>query len=1052
MRWRRPRLYNPFLFTPWPVTIIATIFYVALVAALLAVHIVVPSAPKSSTPVRGINISEAWTDLQELTFEFRPYISRRNDEVRDWLLGRIETIMANNGVAYASETMDESAVPIHRTVQRRYGGAESAVNVEKVEANGWSSPKRSQREQFTPDPAVIFNDLVSNVTYSGDLLSSSGNESEPIQSVYFEGTNIVVYIRGSEDDIKEPWNRSEDSSAHKKPKGKGGVLVNAHYDSVSTGFGATDDGVGVITILQLIKYFTTPGNTPRRGLVALLNNGEEDYLNGAIAFSQHPISRFARTFLNLEGAGAGGRATLFRSTDTEITRFYGKSPHPYGTVISSDGFERGLIRSQTDYVVFNGLLGLRGLDVAFMEPRARYHTNQDDSKHTSIDSLWHMLSAALATTQGLTSDTSSRFDTLKKKTKDDESDEPNSGGPQGVWFDLFGRVFAVLRLRTLFAISLTLLVVTPLILAVIVYILHRKEKMYFFASTVSHEKSTIGEPIRLQGWRGFSRFLLTIIVASVAVMALAYLVTKVNPFIVYSSQYSVWSMMLSAWVVVTWFILSVADFVRPSALHRGYALMWMYVLGWIVLIAVTVFEDRLDVAGGYFMVIYFGATFLSFLIALLELFALTRKTDYASTQMDQDRDSRQGRTSRSGSLPSSTLIAPSADEVPPSTGDNPDENEEEATESTPLFRGRGQTFANYSRSQQRSGEGPEGGEGGVDPQENPEKGHAYGEEQEWSAALPTWTWLFQIIFMVPINVIVVGQVALLFTSAMYQTGADGSPSLLIYMAIAIFTILILTPVGPFIHRFTYHVPTFLFFVFVGTLIYNLVAFPFSANNRLKVFFVQSVDLESGLNEVSLTGIEEHVRRVIDFMPSAAGQKIECSHVKAGKLGLQRCGWRGLAPNVVRTIPPNIPPERGFPDWIHFNVTRLERANEAKFHLYGRNTRACKLIFHAPISHFHVKGAARDPRFQPVSDAGSKEIRLWSREWEKPWDVHVKWPVDEGKQPGDGGLDGKVVCLWSDDNQPDAIPALGELRRYAPDWVGFTKMSDGLVEGHKSFMI
>jgi Zn-dependent M28 family amino/carboxypeptidase len=50
--------------------------------------------------------------------------------------------------------------------------------------------------------------------------------------------------------------------------------------SVSTGFGATDDGMGVITVLQLIRFFTTPGNEPKRGIVAMLNNGEEDFLNG----------------------------------------------------------------------------------------------------------------------------------------------------------------------------------------------------------------------------------------------------------------------------------------------------------------------------------------------------------------------------------------------------------------------------------------------------------------------------------------------------------------------------------------------------------------------------------------------------------------------------------------------------------------------------------------------------------------------------------------------------------------------------------------------------
>ena len=130
-----------------------------------------------------------------------------------------------------------------------------------------------------------------------------------------------------------------------------------------------------MSILQLIKYFSTPGNQPKRGIIALLNNGEEDFLNGARVFARHPASRFPHTFLNLEGAGSGGRATIFRSTDTEVARFYRGTKNPFGTVVSADGFKRGLVRSQTDYIVFDGNLGMRGLDVAFMEPRARYHTD-----------------------------------------------------------------------------------------------------------------------------------------------------------------------------------------------------------------------------------------------------------------------------------------------------------------------------------------------------------------------------------------------------------------------------------------------------------------------------------------------------------------------------------------------------------------------------------------------------------------------------------------------------------------------------------------------------
>lgn len=45
------------------------------------------------------------------------------------------------------------------------------------------------------------------------------------------------------------------------------------------GLGATDDGMATVSILQLLSHFTNPRTRKRkRGLIALLNNGEEDYL------------------------------------------------------------------------------------------------------------------------------------------------------------------------------------------------------------------------------------------------------------------------------------------------------------------------------------------------------------------------------------------------------------------------------------------------------------------------------------------------------------------------------------------------------------------------------------------------------------------------------------------------------------------------------------------------------------------------------------------------------------------------------------------------------
>lgn len=290
-------------------------------------------------------------------------------------------------------------------------------------------------------------------------------------------------------------------------------------------------------MLQLLSYFTTEDHQPKNGIVLLFNNGEEDGLFGAWAFGHSPIWQFAHTFVNLEGAGAGGRAMLFRATDMEAAASYGGSPHPFGSVVAADAFERGAIKSGTDYSVFYDIFGQRGVDIAFYSPRARYHTNEDDSRHTSVDSIWHMLSAALATTEELSQTTSTVFNGQRS---DGNKSKVQSGKPtRGVWFDFFGQVWATLALRGLFAWSLTLLVAAPVVLFVVTYLLARKDKYYFFARDIRIHSELNEDPVKIGGWKGFFRFPLAFIFAAGLTILAVLLVAKINPFIVYSSAYAV---------------------------------------------------------------------------------------------------------------------------------------------------------------------------------------------------------------------------------------------------------------------------------------------------------------------------------------------------------------------------------------------------------------------------------------------------------------------------------------------------------------------------------
>ncbi|KAI3335099.1 hypothetical protein F4824DRAFT_465828 [Ustulina deusta] len=973
-------LSNPVGFQPFSVSFFTTITYLALLIPLVLIHETVPAPPGNATVYHGLNLTKAWLDLTVLSHAYHPFNSRENDKIHNWLLLELDEIRKRNSA-------DESDL-------------------------------------------VVLEDVISNLTTSDSIWSAGTN-----RAAYFEGKNIIVYIRGKDDPPGRWWEDVSPGYRVDKVIGKGGVLLNAHYDSVSTGYGATDDGMGCITVIALVDYFSRSENQPQRGIVALLNNNEEDFLWGAQVFGNSPFMPFCHTFLNLEGAGAGGRATLFRTTDAEVTAAYRGSPNPFGTVLSSDAFGLGAIRSNTDYIVFNGVYGMRGLDMAFFRPRARYHTNQDDARHASRASLWHMLSNSLHTMTSLSGNTGQTF--IGSRGDQDRNKVPNGRGNSGVWFDLFGKTLALFELRTFFAWSLTLLIATPLILAGITYMLVRRGKYYFFSATVSPYEGAVLDPIMLGGRKGIIRFPFALGVAGALVVGSAYLVTKINPLIIYSSEYAVWAMMASLFYFVFWTIMAGANFARPSALHRGYAIIWLFTITWFIEVVNTVFEDRFRIAAGYTFVFFHAATFLATLITLCELFALPSKMSFAQRVHVAHDATDHGEEH----------MVEHIDSIPHTDGPS-DVGEEEAndepnpapSETTPLIGGTSTTFgAAYRRASTL-----------LDRKFTRDKRGPYGSEQLWSSKLPSWAWVLQFLVSGPFLIILIAQNGLLMVSAVAQTGSDGGSLLAPYLITAFFSILLLLPITPYIHRVTHHVPMFLLAVFVGTLIYNLVAFPFSAENRYKIYFKQTVNLDTGLSRVHYVGLREYVERAVADLPSATGKELTCDLTNSSRNGLYECTYDGsdVPPNVVKTMPRGVPPQKGYDSWLTYNITRRKGESKARFEINGKETRSCGITFKNPISTFKVKGGTDpDERFGGLPDKGLENIKLYRRDWSTPWIIDVEWERDGDD---DSGIDGHVVCSWDDVNTPGAIPAYDEALQYLPTWVAPTKMSTGLCDGSKAF--
>jgi len=535
--------------------------------------------------------------------------------------------------------------------------------------------------------------------------------------------------------------------------------------------------------------------------------------------------------------------------------------------------------------------------------------------------------------------------------------------------------------------------------------------------------------------------------------------------------------MLSLFYFVFWCIMQGADFARPSALHRAYVLFWLFILSWALLVAATVYEDRQQIASGYLIVFWASQVFLALLISLLDMFGLPKKKTYARNLLE-DHEVR----GHLDEVPhSDALISPGPDELDDETAVHDDEEEAEAepSETTPLFGGNGRgkmrtTFATgYRRSMSALSAlgSKQAGQNASDESPTP-----FGAEQPWSGSLVSWTWFIQYLILAPFMINITAQVAMVVLSAVHQTGQDGSALLPPYLMMATFTILLLLPITPFVHRVTHHIPVFCMAIFAGTLIYCLAAFPFSSSSPYKVFFQQTVDLDSGANKVIVTGREEWVRRIVADIPSASGQDIACAD---GARSMSSCEYSGdVVPPALGggSAVPGVPQD--YSKLVTVNISRSPgKDNSARFVIDAVDTKTCTLKFDRPVTEVHVNGSAGwNDRFDSPPGDGDWKIEtftLWRRDWSTPWTVDVRWggdgngaslsavaPEDVGDEAarnGDlrtaraAGLDGTVVCRWSDVNTRGLVPAYDELLQYMPKWATATQMNSGLVEGKKRFM-
>lgn len=167
------------------------------------------------------------------------------------------------------------------------------------------------------------------------------------------------------------------------------VLLAAHYDSVAAGPGASDDGAGTATVIEIARALKA-GPRPRHSIVLLVDDGEEAGLIGAHVFvDQDPLARNVRAAVNVDARGTSGSSLMFEtgSANAAALEIYARTARrPATSSIFYTAYKQ--FPNDTDFTVFKAN-DWQGLNFANIGEVAHYHTPLDNFANANPATLQH---------------------------------------------------------------------------------------------------------------------------------------------------------------------------------------------------------------------------------------------------------------------------------------------------------------------------------------------------------------------------------------------------------------------------------------------------------------------------------------------------------------------------------------------------------------------------------------------------------------------------------------------------------------------------------------
>ncbi|KOH00398.1 Pff1p DI49_1106 [Saccharomyces eubayanus] len=851
-----------------------------------------------------------------------------------------------------------------------------------------------------------------------DVFNASSDISRVI---YFESSNILVKLEGQNPDQE-------------------GLLLSAHFDSVPTGHGATDDGMGVASLLANLEYHIR--HRPDRTLIFNFNNNEEFGLLGASAYFNHPWSVLTKYVINLEGTGAGGKAVLFRTSDTSTAKIYQQSvrANPFGNSIYQQGFYSGYVRSETDYKVYEQN-GMRGWDIAFYKPRNLYHTMRDSIQYTSKASLWHMLHTSLQLSSYVVSN-----------SLDTEDQTP------ACYFDFIGQSFFVMSSKTLFYWNCVFLLISPIVV-IGLYLISRDRMTW-----------------KSYSWLSWMRFPLSLLLGIVTEKIFSNVVTRINPLTFSRNYFWPLSVFFTEVLLANYIVINLLNRFSPCNDMKSLSINELFIILWVTLL----FTSKMLYSSGYK---YTGLYPLSVLFILTTGAAILRLLGSALRPKGGKGHGREFMDHHSGYSSHSQI-----------------DIEEENHEDTQQFQNQSASLQDEQTSIQEDNRSTtlsgaplhvnDDQDTDSEPPQHDERAPLLKRSSHINNLPNTieasskpkyidYAWIIQFLVIVPLSSFILFSSVDAIMDALNQTVQEGNKATLDIIKFGMMgSILIALPILPFFYKVNYMTILLTVLLFLISISKTLLEPPFTNNNPLKVRFSQNINLSHGDDaNVHVLGREGNfLKPMLEDLPSIKHSftPINCNTIANG---MELCTYDGMRPNLLSSNW-----KTNISDMLKIHILHDSRNSTnrspyepivAELLLEVKENRACTLSFNGKS---HEKSPVREVTvYQGRSStlqgsntsktikcsSGIDELQLHKLDFDQEsYRIGVQWfpKILTDNNIEDDNLDTKdelsvsISCYWGEYDSDSVvngtavrkIPAFDELLNYAPPAFSFTNEQKGLV--------